>query len=141
MLGTNFDPFNQLGNKQRPLAGTPQDGGKKATRNKVLRYMFNPELGEDFKNFSQNHTQFLKLVANIFLQTGLIDASYLGFTDPSQLGLKSLLETAYRNLRFTRDGMPQVLLYFAFVGSLVVVALSIVFFILSLGSNPRPPSQ
>jgi hypothetical protein len=142
MLGSNFDPFNQqpkgqMGN--RPMAGTPNNGknADKSQRSKILRFMFNPEIGEDLKNFRTNHGHFLQLVANIFLQTGLIDASYIGFTDKSQMGLKSLMEEAYKNLRFTREGMPQVLLFVAFAGSLVVVVLSILFFVLSLGMNPK----
>ncbi|NDE91455.1 MAG: hypothetical protein EB059_10050 [Alphaproteobacteria bacterium] len=137
MFGKNFDPFNQ----QRPLAGRPMEknGKEKTQTGKVLRYMFNPEIGDDIKNFRQNHTHFLRLITNIFLQTGLIDASYRGLANPDRYGLKELLVHAYRNLRFTREGLPQVLLYFAFVGSLVVVALSIVFFILSLSSHPAAP--
>ncbi len=143
MFGQNFDPFNQQQGGpfkgQRPIAGTPTGNQKeKSQTSKVLRFMFNPELGEDIKNMRSSHGQFLKLISNIFLQTGLIDASYPGLADPNRLGLKSLMETAYRNLRFTREGLPQVLLFFAFAGSLVVVALSILFFVLSISSNPRP---
>lgn len=144
MFGQNFDPFNQQPGGpfkgQRPIAGIPNEpnGKQRSQTSKILRFMFNPELGEDIKNMRGSHDQFLKLISNLFLQTGLIDASYPGFADPNQMGLKSLMETAYRNLRFTREGLPQVLLFFAFAGSLVVVALSIVFFILSIGSNPRP---
>ncbi len=144
MFGTNFDPFNQQGpfKGQRPIAGTPteQQGKQKSQTSKILRYMFNPEFGEDIKNMRGSHGHFLKLICNIFLQTGLIDAAYPGLADPSQMGLKSLMEYAYRNLRFTREGLPQVLLFFAFAGSLVVVGLSVLFFIISIGSNPgRPP--
>lgn len=143
MFGQNFDPFNQQPGGpfkgQRPLAGIPTGEKKeKSQTSKILRFMFNPELGEDIKNLRGSHGQFLKLISNLFLQTGLIDASYPGFADPNQMGLKSLMETAYRNLRFTREGLPQVLLFFAFAGSLVVVGLSVLFFIVSIGSNPRP---
>ncbi len=142
MFGTNFDPFNQQpGNPfkgQRPIAGIPTGNQKGKTQTgKILRYMFNPELGEDIRNMRGQHGHFLKLITNLFLQTGLIDATYIGLADPSRMGLISLIEEAYKNLRFTREGLPQVLLFATFVGSLAVVALSIVFFIMMLGSSPR----
>lgn len=144
MLGTNFDPFNQRPSQQqqRPIAGVPMgepNQGNKKQGSKILRFMFNPEIGEDFKNLRQNHTHFLQLISNIFLQTGLIDAAYPGFTDPNKMGLRSLLEEAYRNLRFTKEGIPQILLFFSFVGSLIVIGMSLLFFIISLGATPRSP--
>lgn len=142
MLGSNFDPFNQrpTGPFKGPIAGTPMAGkGDKSQRNKVLRFMFNPEIGDDLRNMRGQHEHFLKLIANIFLQTGLIDAAYPGFTDPSQLTLRSLILEAYHNLRFTREGLPQVLLFGAFIGSLVVVGLSVVFFVLMVGASSQAP--
>ncbi len=141
MFGTNFDPFNQQPGgpfKGRgPIAGIPTGNQKeKSQTGKILRFMFNPELGEDLKNMRGQHGHFLKLISNLFLQTGLVDASYIGFVDPNQLGLISLIKEARKNLRFTREGLPQVLLFFAFVGSLAVVGLSVIFFILALGTNP-----
>ena len=142
MFGTNFDPFNQQpkGPFKGPLAGVPTGNKKDTTQtNKILRFMFNPEIGEDLKSMRGQHSHFLKLIANLFLQTGLIDASYIGFIDPSQMGLVSIIQEAHKNLRYTREGLPQVLLFFAFVGSLAVVALSVVFFVLAMGANPAPP--
>lgn len=142
MFGSNFDPFNQQpkGPFKGPLAGRPTGKQKESTQTgKILRFMFNPELGEDLKSMRGQHSHFLKLIANLFLQTGLIDASYIGFIDPNQMGLVSLIQEAHKNLRYTREGLPQLLLFWAFVGSLIVVGLSVVFFILAVGSSPAPP--
>jgi len=144
MFGTNFDPFNQQpkGPFKGQLSGTPTGKKKPSTETgKILRFMFNPELGEDLKSMRGQHSHFLKLISNLFLQTGLIDASYIGFIDPNQMGLISLIQEAHKNLRYTREGLPQLLLFWAFVGSLIVVGLSVVFFILAIGSNPAPPSK
>jgi hypothetical protein len=145
MLGSNFDPFNQQKPRPRtgrPVAGRPVDDPDKAAakdkRRKVLRYMFNPEIGQDFRNFNESHTYFVRFIANLFLQTGLVDASYPGFADREQMKLITLIEAAYRNLEFTREGMPRVLLFAAFVGSFVSVALAIVLFVLSLINTPAP---
>ncbi len=144
MFGTNFDPFNQQPGGPfkgpRPIAGIPTGNQKeKSQTGKILRFMFNPEFGEDIKNMGGQHSHFLKLITNLFLQTGLIDATYIGLVDPNRMGLVSLIKEAHKNLRYTRDGLPQLLLFYSFVGSLVVVGLSVIFFIVMLGTNPSPP--
>lgn len=141
MFGQNFDPFNQKPNRpQPPIAGskipqTPQD--KKMQRKQVMRFLFNPELGSSFEGMAQTHSMFLRLMANIFLQTGLIDASFRGFTDPTAMGLASLMREAYKNLEFTKEGLPKVLLFGAFVGSLAAVVLSAILFALALAGHPK----
>lgn len=150
----SFDPFNPFTQNQRrpPNRGTgaasrpqqpnPKDAKaqKKAQRSKVMRYMFNPELGSSLEGIKETHGMFMRLVANIFLQTGLIDATYPGLRDPKQLKLLTLIETAYRGLEYTREGMPRVLLFGAFVGSLAAVVLAVLIFIVSImSSSPTPP--
>lgn len=137
MRGSNFDPFNQQQRAGRPVAGTPigdEQGKPKKKRNEVLNFMFNPEIGESFKGVSEGHEHFVRLIANLFLQTGLIDASYPGFADPRQMKIITIMYMAYRNLEFTRDGLPRVLLFAAFVGSLFAVAISIILFFLTVAA-------
>lgn len=149
MLGRNFDPFNQQPqNLHRPLAGTriPSPGDdKREQRKQVMRFLFHPELGQGFQSLTGTHKMFVKLVANLFLQTGLVDATYPGFRDPQQLGIISLIITAYRGLEFNEAGMPRVLLFVAFVGSLFTVVFSLAIFLFSFashsaGSGGPPPA-
>ncbi len=151
----SFDPFNPFtqpprrpqnsrpGTAQgRPQQPSPKDlkAQKKEQRSKVMRYMFNPELGSSLEGIKETHGHFMRLIANIFLQTGLIDAAYPGLRDPKQLKLLTLIETAYRGLEYTREGMPRVLLFAAFVGSLAAVVLAVLIFAVSImSSSPTPP--
>lgn len=143
----SFQPFNPFSQPQKqkpqgPVAGTKKAASPKeearAKRNQVLRFMFNPELGQGFQSMRETHQVFLGLVANVFLQTGLIDATYPGLRDPAQLKLATLLKAAHASLEYTREGMPRVMLYYAFVGSMVAVVLSIFIFIITIASShPR----
>jgi hypothetical protein len=137
MFGTNFDPFNQKPPGPRFDAGRVGDKQKKGESRKVLRYMFNPEIGESLKQVGETHSLFLKLVANVFLQTGLIDAAYPGLADPRQLKFHSLVMYAWGNLQFTREGAPQVLLFSAFMGTFVAVALAVLFVIAHLAMGGK----
>ena len=137
MLGTNFDPFNQRPRQSyapspRPRAPLDEKLAAKMQRKQVMRFLFNPEVGQSFEGLKETHGLFLRLVANVFLQTGLVDAAYPGFRDASALTLPSLLRYAYAQLEFTREGLPRVLLFGAFVGSLVAVVLAMIVFVFSV---------
>src|SRR4051812_10919545 len=102
----SYKPFNPFVPPPRPQRreepvvdkkGRPIDPIK-AQRNKVARFLINPELGSGFQDMKQTHGMFLRLVSNIFLQVGLIDAAYPGISDEKKLTLRSLLTYAYRNL-------------------------------------------
>lgn len=126
MFTPNFNPFNQKPPGPQMTAGDPvgpEEKGKR--RGKVLRYMFNPEFGQSFRQIGETHGIFLELLANIFLQTRLIDASYPGLADKRQLKLLTMVTTAWKRLEFTQAGAPQVLLFFAFVGSFAAVVLAL----------------
>lgn len=152
----SFDPFNpftqpprrpqngaQMGARnagQKPGNNKGTKAEAKAKRSKVLRFMFNPEFGSSFEGFKEAHGLFLRLVANVFLQAGLIDATYPGLSDPQQLKLKTLLETAYRDLQYTREGMPRVLLFYAFVGSMAAVVISLLIFLAHIAQGGTAPA-
>jgi hypothetical protein len=142
MFGRNFDPFNQQPKNNGPVAGrrvdkTAKDAARKK-RSEVLRYMFNPEFGENLKSMHETHSYFVKFLAALFLQTGLIDAGYPGFADPRQMKLVTMIRSAYRGLRYTREGLPQVLLFYAFAGSFVSVMLALLLFVATVTT---PPAQ
>ena len=142
----SFSPFNPFTTPpqrgpQRNAAGVkqPPKTEKEIARDKrkqALRFMFNPELGQSFDSMKYSHSLFMSLIANVFLQTGLIDATYPGLREPSQLKLTTLLQTAYHGLEFTREGMPRVLLFGSFVASLAAVVFAIFIFALSVISAP-----
>jgi hypothetical protein len=57
--------------------------------------------------------------------------------DPRKLSLIGLLSYAASNLQFTREGMPRVLMFGAFIASLIAVVLSMLLFTVHLlgGTN------
>ncbi len=137
----SFKPFNPFSAppEQKPGAprfdkkGRPIDPAKERAR-QIRSFLFKPDLTSGLQDLRETHGLFLRIISNVFLQTGLIDAAYPGIADPKKLSLVSLLRYAGSQLEFTREGMPRVLMYFAFVGSLAAVALSILIFALHLMS-------
>ncbi|MBI3418649.1 MAG: hypothetical protein HY053_00740 [Proteobacteria bacterium] len=139
MSFTPFNPFqppppqrpNFIQQPQPPLVdkkGRPIDP-RTQKRREIMRFLLNPELGSGLEGLHETHGMFLRLICNIFLQTGVIDAAYPGIADPKQLTLLSLLHYAASHLEFTQEGMPRVLMFGAFVASLLAMVLTVIFFI------------
>jgi hypothetical protein len=131
----SFRPFNpfvpppqnrpqqqQVDNKGRPI------DPRKEQRRKVMRFLFHPELGSGFEGLKDTHMLFVRLVSNIFLQTGVIDAAYPGIADPTKLSFLSLMKYAANSLEFTREGMPRVLMFGAFIASILAVLMAMALF-------------
>jgi hypothetical protein len=140
----SFRPFNPFvppppdrpRNSRVDSNGRPIDP-QKEQRPSVMRFLLHPELGSGLSELRDTHGLFLRLVCNIFLQTGVIDAAYPGIADPRKLSLIGLLSYAASNLQFTREGMPRVLMFGAFIASLIAVVLSMLLFTVHLlgGTN------
>lgn len=146
----SYKPFNPFAPPPRPAdrakpavdkKGNPIDP-KKLQRKKITRFLLNPELGSGLQDMRETHGLFLRLVANIFLQTGLIDAAYPGISDERHLTLRSMLVYAYNGLEYTREGMPRVLMFYSFIASIAAMGFAILIFALhlmsSMGSHPAP---
>jgi hypothetical protein len=130
----SFKPFNPFvpppqNRPQQPVdnKGRPVDP-RKEQRRKIMRFLFHPELGSGFDGLKETHGLFLRLVSNVFLQTGVIDAAYPGIADPKKLSFVSLMQYAYNNLEFTREGMPRALMFGAFIASLLAVLMAMILF-------------
>jgi hypothetical protein len=156
----SFKPFNPFvpppqQKREEPLVvdkkGRPVDPIK-AQRRKIARFLINPELGSGFQDMKQTHGLFLRLVCNVFLQIGLIDAAYPGISDEKKLNLRTMLIYAYNNLEYTREGMPRVLMFYSFIFSIAAMALAIMVFAIQLtgagdpryahkANQPRPVAQ
>jgi hypothetical protein len=135
----SYRPFNPFvpPPQNRPVRPQVDDKGRpidprKEQRSKVMRFLFHPELGSGFEGLKETHVLFLRLVCNIFLQTGVIDAAYPGIADPKRLSFIGLMQYAANSLQFTREGMPRVLMFGAFIASILAVLLSMILFIVHL---------
>jgi hypothetical protein len=143
-----FNPFVPPPQPQKPKRGPeffdkqgkPIDP-KKAERRKITRFLLNPEIGAGIQDMKATHGLFLRLVCNIFLQVGLIDAAYPGIADERKLGLRSLITYAFRNLEYTREGMPRVLMFYSFLASIAAMGFAFVIFMLHvMGSSGGHPA-
>jgi len=149
-----FDPFQNWlknpGSRQgQPIAGTPREDKpgstpsstvdpRKARRRQVLRFLFHPELGTSFNSMAVSHGMFVRLVTTLFIQAELLPPGYGSGLELQQLKLLPLLAEAYRNLEFSRKGLPKVLFFAAFIGSIGVAVLSVVLFLLALLGTGHP---
>ena len=76
---------------------------------------------------------FLQLLASVFAIYRLIPKDYPGLRDTNVgLSLFNILGTAWQNLKFTREGAPQVVLFFAITGLMVFSGFLVVSALLSL---------
>ncbi len=105
---------------------SPDPSGKpKAVKRSVLGMLFNPQLGPAISPLRESTRIFLQLVASVFASYRLIPKDYPGLRDPNaKLTLSGILGTAWNNLSFTREGLPQTLLFFAITGMMAFSALA-----------------
>jgi hypothetical protein len=114
----------------RPAAPT---GTPKAIKRSVLGWLFNPQLGPAISPLRESTRIFLQLMATVFASYMLIPKDYPGLRDSNtRLTLSGIIGTAWRNLRFTRESLPQTILFFAITGMMAFSAVVAVFSLLSL---------
>lgn len=115
----------------------PQKQDKSAKRRSTLGTLFNPDLGSSIRPLGENISQFVRMIAMIYAMAGLFPRNHPAITgqDPNaRLSLGQILSTAFSNLRFTREGLPQVFFFCASILSAIVTLLifvSLIFGIIS----------
>lgn len=86
----------------------------------ALRYMYKPRLGQSFNEIGRNNSMFTRMMAGVFASQGLFPRNHPALRDETQhLSLTAVLGTAYNNLNWTKDGLPQILFFFAVIGTIV----------------------
>jgi len=100
----------------------------------ILGLMFNPDLGSDIKPIGESVGMFVRLLALIFAMNKLFPKEHPALRgDPAaRLTMRDVIGTAWRGLSFTREGLPQVILFVAVVGTLVFSALLVLTALLSM---------
>ncbi len=112
---------------------TARSGTPKAIKRSVLGWLFNPQLGPAISPLRESTRIFLQLMATVFASYMLIPKDYPGLHDSNtRLTLSGIIGTAWRNLRFTRESLPQTILFFAITGMMAFSAVVAVFSLLSL---------
>jgi conjugal transfer/type IV secretion protein DotA/TraY len=124
ILGTPGNDPNRQDGKKKPPGKTRQ----------TLNYLFNPQLGESIRPIGQSWQMFLQLIAMLFAANRLFPRNHPALLGNQQvrLTLGEIITTAWSQLKFTRDGLPQVVLFFATIGTLVFTALMLITLLLSI---------
>src|ERR1700730_11790515 len=77
---------------------------------KALRVAFNPEIGATISPVQESVDMFVNLLAMIFAAQGMFPRNhpiFLGRAD-ARLSLGALLSTVWRDLKFSKETVPQV---------------------------------
>ena len=117
-------------NIPRPNA-TPD--APKAAKRSIFGLLFNPQLGPAFSPMRESTRIFLHLLAGVFSIYKLLPKDYPGLNDPeAHLTLSDIIASAWQNVRFTREGLPRAIIFFAVVGVMAVSAIVAISAILSM---------
>lgn len=110
---------------------------KKTTAGKVAKFMFAPEIGRSFQGVKFAWDILVNLVAQIYVMVKLIPADHpcADFRNAGQHGLKEVVATAFKSLKWRRDDIPQIIMFFAVLAFLFFVALSLITVIMNVGVN------
>lgn len=105
----------------------------KAKKRSVFGLLFNPQLGSSISPLRESTRIFVHLVASVFSIYKLIPKDYPGLRDQeTRLSFGHILRTGWSNIRFTREGAPQAIIFFAVVGVMVISTFAVISTFLSL---------
>lgn len=110
-----------------------KSGSKAPKKRSLLGQLFNPNVGTEIKPVFESGRMFVRMLAYILASYKLFPKDHPALNDTSlKLSLGDVIGTAYRRLSFTREGIPQIILFVAVFGCLIFSALFIVTLLLSL---------
>ncbi len=89
---------------------------------KVLKFALLPDFKSRFQQLGQNLSFFVMFFASFFNTAGLIPDNHpcLRFDNAGRYGFKDVIGIAYGNIKWQRAGIPQILMFFAVIVSLVM---------------------
>ncbi len=121
---------------KKPAVDTiPGGTAKPPKKRSTLGLLFNPDIGTTIRPLRENSRIFVQLVAMVFAAHGLFPRNHPALTgEPGapRLTLSGVIATARSNLFFTREGLPQVLVFAAVIGCLGLGVLALFTIIFSL---------
>ncbi|HAX91560.1 MAG TPA: hypothetical protein DCY07_05040, partial [Rhodospirillaceae bacterium] len=87
----------------------------------------------DIAPLRESVAMFVRFIAMVFAAQRLFPKDHPAMNDMTQrLTLREVIATAYSNVTFTREALPQTIMFFAVVGILAFSALFVVLFLMSL---------
>jgi len=111
------------------------DDKERDKKRSVLGMLFNPRFDRDIKPIGESAAMFVRMIASVFAAHRLFPKDHPALNDMNvRLTLREVIGVAFGNLSFTKEGLPQVLLFVAVVGSLAFGVLFVATMFLSLFS-------
>ncbi len=99
----------------------------------LLGTLFNPDLGKDIRPIGENTRMFVRMLAIILSGYNLFPKDHPALQDESlRLTLGQVFAISLSRLSFTKENIPQIVLFTAVWGCLLFSALFVVTFLLSL---------
>jgi conjugal transfer/type IV secretion protein DotA/TraY len=132
MTGVSLMMF--LGKKPAPPPGARPEDGVKPKPRVTIGSLFNPDLGASIRPMRESARIFVQLIAMVFAAHGLFPRNHpaLKGDQGARLTLFEVIRIARSNLSFTREGMPQMLVFAAVIGCLGLGVLAVFTLIFSL---------
>ncbi|MFA4995460.1 MAG: DotA/TraY family protein [Bdellovibrionales bacterium] len=108
------------------MTNTPQPQNQ-PRRHPILKRLFGFSIGEMIKPLFDSTRVFLHLIAETFAIYKLLPKDYPGLQDPNaSLSLRHIILTAWGNVRLTREGAPQALLFFTVIGVMIISTILVI---------------
>ncbi len=102
----------------------------------LLGLFFNPGFGRALNPAREISRHFVQILAWVFASSDLFPRNHPAFFDgDARLSLSDVIAVAWQRLRFSKDNIPQILLFFGVVASLVFSALAVIVAVMSLFSG------
>lgn len=101
---------------------------------KALRFAFNPEVGDQLRPMQESTEIFVNLLAMIFIAMKMFPADHPAYRGihGARLTLPLLIGTVWRDLKFTRQNVPQILIFFAFIASCIFAGVAVFVLLMSI---------
>lgn len=97
----------------------------------AAKFVFMPEIGRSLESVKFAWQLLVNLVAQIYVGVGLIpkDHPCLNLRNASQYKLQDIIKIAYQSLKWEREYIPQIIIFFAVIAFLFFITLSAIVFV------------
>jgi len=128
----NEQNYNRAG--QQP--NVPQNNKQNITKS-ALKFAFMPEIGRSLEGVKLAWNLLINLVAQVYVLVRLIpeDHPCADLRHAGEYKLNDIIKIAYKNLKWERGQVPQIIIFFAVLAFLFFIALSLITLALNVGVN------
>ncbi len=124
------------------LFSQDKDKENKAPKRSLWGTLFNPRFGDDIKPLAETSRMFANLVAMVLATNNLFPKDHPALRDATvRLSLSEVIAIAWSRLSFTKEGLPQIVLFAAVIGCMVFSALFIITLIFSFFITPAHAAE